>query len=73
VAPHLRVVIQPDGRLRSGERNLHVERHGLPTEAEVLLPVRNGGRTVGGFVLTTATRVRRPSAEQFRVAVLLAD
>jgi GAF domain-containing protein len=73
VAPHLRAVVQPDGRVRSGERLLDVERHGLPTDEEILLPVRTGGRTVGGFVLTTATRVRRPSPEQLRVAVLLAD
>jgi GAF domain-containing protein len=73
VAPHLRAVVQPDGRVRSGERDLDVERHGLPTDEEILLPVRSGGRTVGGFVLTTASRVRRPSPEQLRVAVLLAD
>jgi GAF domain-containing protein len=73
VAPHLRVVVQPDGAVRSGERVLDVERYGLPTDEEVLLPVRSGGRTVGGFVLTTATRVRRPTPEQLRVAVLLAD
>jgi GAF domain-containing protein len=73
VAPHLRAVIQPDGRVRSGERELDVERHGLPTDEEILLPIRSGGPTVGGFVITTATRVRRPSTEQLRVAVLLAD
>ena len=73
VAPHLRAVVQPDGRVRSGERVLDVDRHGLPTDEEILLPVRHGGRNVGAFVLTTATKVRRPSAEQLRVAVLLAD
>jgi GAF domain-containing protein len=40
---------------------------------EILLPVRSAGRPVGGFVLTTATSVRRPSPEKLRVAVLLAD
>jgi GAF domain-containing protein len=73
VAPHLRVVVQPDGQVRSGERAIDVERSGLPTEEEILLPVRNAGQTVGGFVLTTASRVRRPTPEQLRVAVLLAD
>ena len=73
VAPHLRVVVLPDGRVRSGERVIDVERHGLPTEEEILLPVRSAGRPVGGFVLTTATSVRRPSPEKLRVAVLLAD
>lgn len=73
VAPHLRTVVQPDGVVRSGHRDLDVERHGLPPDEEILLPVRSGGRTLGGFVLTAATRVRRPTEEQLRVAVLLAD
>jgi len=73
VAPHLRVVVQPDGHVRSGERLLDVERHGLPTDEEMLLPVRSAGRSVGGFVLTSASRVRHPTPEQLRVAVLLAD
>jgi GAF domain-containing protein len=73
VAPHLRAVIQPDGHVRSGERLLDVERHGLPTEEEILLPVRIAGQSVGGFVLSSASRVRHPTPEQLRVAVLLAD
>jgi GAF domain-containing protein len=73
VAPHLRAVIQPDGQVRSGERLLNVERHGLPTDDEILLPIRSAGQTVGGFVLTSATAVRYPTSEQLRVAVLLAD
>ena len=60
VAPHLRAVIQPDGQVRSGERLLDVERHGLPTDEEILLPVRSAGQTVGGFVLTSATAVGAP-------------
>jgi len=73
VAPHLRVVVQPDGHLRSGERLLNVERHGFPTDEEILLPVRSAGHSVGAFVLTSASRVRYPTSEQLRVAVLLAD
>jgi GAF domain-containing protein len=73
VAPHLRTVIQPDGHVRSGERHLDVDRHGLPIDEEILLPVRSAAQAVGGFVLTSATRVRRPTSEQLRVAVLLAD
>ena len=48
VAPHLRVVVQPDGHLRSGERLLDVERHGLPTDEEILLPVRSAGQASAG-------------------------
>jgi K+-sensing histidine kinase KdpD len=73
VAPHLRTVVQPDGVVRSGSKDLDVARNGLPPDEEILLPVRSGGRTLGGFVLTAATRVRRPTTEQLRVAVLLAD
>lgn len=50
-----------------------MDRHGLPTDEEIPLPVRHGGAGVGAFVLTTATRRRRPTTEQLRVAVLLAD
>ena len=60
-------------QVRSGERLLDVDGHGFPTEEEILLPVRSAGRTVGGFVLTSATRVRHPAPEQLRVGVLLAD
>ena len=60
VAPHLRTVIEPDGQVRSGERLLDVDRHGLPTDEEILLPIRSAGQTVGGFVLTSATRVGTP-------------
>ncbi len=73
VAPDLRTVVQPDGTVRQGSREIDAGRHGLPTDEEILLPVRSGGRVVGAFVLTAATAVRRPGREQLRVAVLLAD
>ena len=61
--------------LRDGgvERNgvpLDVDRDGLPTDSEVVLPVR-GGRS--HLRITAASRVARPNREQRRVAVLLAD
>ena len=40
---------------------------------EIGLVVRSGGVTCGHYLLTAATRVARPSLEQRRVAVLLAD
>lgn len=73
MAPDLWVVVQPDDHFRSGEQILDVERHGFPTDKEVLLPVRSAGQSVGGFVLTSATAVRYPTPEHVRVAVLLAD
>lgn len=68
-----RTVVQPDGSLLRGGRTLDPGRHGLPTDDETSLPVRHGGRTVGTLVLVSATAVRRPTREQLRVAVLLAD
>ena len=68
-----RTVVQPDGSLLRAGRTVDPGRSGLPTDDETSLPVRHGGRTVGTLVLVTATAVRRPSREQLRVAVLLAD
>lgn len=61
--------------LRDGgvERNgvpVDVDRDGLPTDSEVVLPVP-GGRS--HLRVTAASRVARPNREQRRVAVLLAD
>ena len=52
---------------------LNVERDGLPVDTTMYLPVRSGGQVRGHFVLTAATHVSRPSADQRRVAALLAD
>jgi K+-sensing histidine kinase KdpD len=57
---------------RRGSR-VNVERDGLPTDEQIGLVVRQGGVVHGQFVITAATRVARPSVEQLRVAVLLAD
>lgn len=58
--------------VRRGKR-VNVEHDGLPTDERIGLVVRQGGIMHGQFVLTAATRVVRPSVEQLRVAVLLAD
>ena len=50
-----------------------MERDGLPTDGLIGLTVRQGEVIHGQYVLTAATRVVRPSIEQLRVAVLLAD
>jgi hypothetical protein len=50
-----------------------VDRNGLPTDDEIALLVRHGDSTLGRFQLNAATRVARPSLQQRRVAVLLAD
>ena len=66
-------VLERDGSVRRAGFTLDVDRSGLPTDEVVLLPVLGGGRQRGYFTLTAATRVARPSVQQRRVAVLLAE
>jgi K+-sensing histidine kinase KdpD len=58
--------------IRRGQR-VNVARNGLPTDEHIGLVVRQGSVVHGQFALTAATRVVRPSVDQLRVAVLLAD
>lgn len=62
-----------DGYVTRRGSRVNVERDGLPTDEQIGLVVRQGGVVHGQFVITAATRVARPSVEQLRVAVLLAD
>ncbi|MGZ4444303.1 MAG: DUF4118 domain-containing protein [Nocardioidaceae bacterium] len=66
-------VLDHDGRVSRSGRPLHVERDGLPTDEYTALPVLHEGKTVGHFLLSSASEIARPSLEQRRVAVLLAD
>ena len=66
-------VLDHDGVLTRGDRVVDVDRVGLPTDEYVALLVRRGSVVVGHFLVTTTASVRRPSREQRRVAVLLAD
>ena len=61
------------GHVHRHGHELDVEKKGLPTNDETVLLVRRGDDVVGYFVLTSAADVARPSLEQRRVAVLLAD
>ncbi|TDW15657.1 DUF4118 domain-containing protein [Kribbella kalugense] len=65
--------LNPDGSVTRGSHLLKVERDGLPTNAEIELPVQHAGETRGRFLLTAATRIARPDLEQRLVAVALAD
>lgn len=62
----------PDGRLFWGDAFWDVDGLGLPGDAEIELPVRANGRTVGRFLLAGRPGVA-PSVEARRVAVVLAD
>ena len=66
-------VVHADGEVRAGGAVLDVARAGLPTESYTAIPVRVADRAVGHFRVVTSTRVVHPSAEQLRVAMLLAD
>jgi K+-sensing histidine kinase KdpD len=65
--------LQHDGSLTQGDRELNVDRDGLPVDSTVVLPVRWAGEVRGRFLLTAASHVARPTSQQRRVAVLLAD
>ena len=65
--------LNPDGSVTRGTHVLRVERDGLPTNAEIELPVQHAGETRGRFLLTAASRIARPDLEQRLVAVALAD
>jgi K+-sensing histidine kinase KdpD len=65
--------LEADGTVVYNGHPVDVDRHGLPTDTEIALPVRSGGVVRGRFLLTAATRVVRPSLEQLRVAGALAN
>ncbi|MFD7155743.1 DUF4118 domain-containing protein [Kribbella sp. NPDC059898] len=65
--------LNPDGSVTRGSHVLKVERDGLPTNAEIELPVQYAGVSRGRFLLTAAARIARPDLEQRLVAVALAD
>ncbi|HEY0813548.1 MAG TPA: DUF4118 domain-containing protein [Pseudonocardia sp.] len=65
--------IDRDGRVFWNDREVDVEHEGLPTMDEIHLPVENRGCVYGHYVLTSATRIRRPELEQRLVAVTLAE
>lgn len=65
--------LRRDGSVVRDGRTIDVDRHGLPTDTEIDVPVQHGGETLGHLLLTASTQVVRPSATQRRVAALLAD
>jgi K+-sensing histidine kinase KdpD len=65
--------LDPTGTVTRGGRTIDVARKGLPTDSKIALMVQSGGVTYGHLLLTAATRVVRPSQEQLRVAVTLAN
>jgi K+-sensing histidine kinase KdpD len=68
-----RPVLHPDGSVTRRRQTLDIDRTGLPTDTELVLPVRPGDPDRGAFRLVAATHCARPTAQQRRVAALLAE
>ena len=66
-------VVQRDGSVTLQGGMLNVAADGLPSDRLTAVPVVEGERTLGHFQVTTATSLVKPSTEQLRIAVLLAD
>ena len=66
-------LLDQDGTVTRNGNVVDVVRSGLPFDEEIAVVVRRGPRVLGHFVITAATRIVRPSRQQLRVAVLLAD
>jgi len=66
-------ILDHQGLVTRREHRIDVDRDGLPSDEYTALVVHRGGATVGHFVLTSAGAIARPSLEQRKVAVLLAD
>lgn len=66
-------VLDRDGSVTQRGHVVDVDRHGLPTDDLITLDVSADGVSFGRFLLTSSTRIVRPTLEQRRVVVLLAD
>lgn len=66
-------VLDHNGHVHRRDHRIDVDRVGLPTDNETALVVRRGDLTFGHFMLTASSRVARPTIDQRKVAVLLAD
>jgi K+-sensing histidine kinase KdpD len=66
-------LLERDGTVTRDGTSLDIDRGGLPIDSVIVLPVRNGTAARGCFQLTAASHVARPTRDQRRVAVLLAD
>ena len=65
--------LDPGGIVVQHGRTINVARQGLPVDSKIALIVRSGGVSYGHLLLTASTRVVRPTQEQLRVAVTLAN
>ena len=66
-------IVAGDGTVSHRGHALDITRRGLPTDTTIALPAQSGGVSYGQFLLTASTRVSRPTLNQLRVAVTLAN
>ena len=66
-------LLDHQGHVRRRGRDIDVDRDGLPTDDNTALVVTRADAALGHFLLTAASEIARPTLEQRRVAVLLAD
>ena len=66
-------VLDHQGGVSRRGRPADVDRDGLPTDDSTVLTVTRGRDVLGYYLITAASDIARPSLEQRRVAVLLAD
>jgi K+-sensing histidine kinase KdpD len=66
-------LLDQDGSVTRNGHRIDVDGDGLPTDEHTVLLVRRANDVLGHFLVTAAARIARPSLEQRRVAVLLAD
>lgn len=66
-------VLERDGTLTRAGHPVDIDRAGLPTNTEIMLPVTDGRQAVGAFRLVAATHIARPNRQQRQVAALLGD
>lgn len=66
-------VLDHKGQVTRGSHSVNVDRDGLPTDDEIALVVTRADVVLGHFLLTSASHIARPTLEQRKVAVLLAD
>lgn len=72
-APPDCAVLESDGQVRARGSVINVDRDGLPTLEEIILPARHHGRIEGAFLIVASTQIARPTLEQRQVAVVLAN
>jgi K+-sensing histidine kinase KdpD len=66
-------VLQRDGTVVRNGHPVDVDRAGMPADEETALPVMGDSGAVGNFILSSPSAITRPTIEQRRVAVLLAE